>query len=116
MKLPIALALEYPKRPNGLLPSIDLAKIHSLTFDDVDPKRYPLYYLTRSLIEKNSSYNVLINALDEILVDKFLDSKIAFGDIYKIIYSESEKFNPVKLNTPEEIVLLDREIKEKYTL
>ena len=58
--------------------------IRNLTFETVDKKKFPMINLKKRIFEYPSS-SIIINAANEILVDQFLQKKIAFMKIYKII-------------------------------
>lgn len=63
-------------------------------------------------IKKGHSHQVVLNATDEVLVNAFLDSKIKFTDIAKIIEIMLKKHQPEKLDTIEKILDLDRRTRE----
>ena len=52
-----------------------------LTFSDVDLKKYPSVKILKLNQVLNESGYILINALNEVLVEKFLENKISFTDI-----------------------------------
>ncbi len=86
MRLPIQYALFYPKRlPNAMIPRLDTKKSHSLTFDPLDPARYPCFNLAVSAAKKGGTYPAVLSAADEVAVQAFLDSKIRFTDIPRVI-------------------------------
>ncbi len=58
--------------------------IQNLTFKKVEKKKFPMINLKKRIFEYPSS-SIIINAANEILVDQFLQKKIAFMKIYKII-------------------------------
>lgn len=81
MKIPIALALNYPERLNLGLDRLDLCG-KSLTFEKIDDKRYPCFSLVKQAIIKGKNYPCAISAANEIAVNAFLQGKIKFTDIY----------------------------------
>ena len=86
MRLPIQYALFYPKRlPNAMIPRLDTKKSHSLTFDPLDSARYPCFDLAVSAAKKGGTYPAVLSAADEVAVQAFLDFKIGFTDIPKVI-------------------------------
>ena len=58
--------------------------IKNLTFKEVDKKTFPIYKL-KNRVNEHPSTSIIINASNEILVDQFLQKKIPFLSIYKII-------------------------------
>lgn len=81
MKIPIALALNYPERLNLGLDRLDLCG-KSLTFEKIDDKRYPCFSLVKQAIIKGNNYPCAISAANEIAVNAFLQGRIKFTDIY----------------------------------
>jgi len=59
-------------------------KIHNLSFDNVNNKIFPIIKLKNKVNEHPSS-SIIVNAANEILVDQFLQKKIPFLAISKII-------------------------------
>ncbi len=84
MKIPIALALNYPERLNLGLDRLDLCG-KSLTFEKIDDKRYPCFSLVKQAIIKGNNYPCAISAANEIAVNAFLQGKIKFTDIYSFL-------------------------------
>ena len=114
MTLPIALALYHPNRPQHCIEPLDFASLGQLSIDRISEERYPLYYLIKEAVQKDESYCVLVNALDECAVDAFLCNKISYDGIYKIIRKGIEDFVPLKINSPQDIFELDREIRTRF--
>ena len=86
MRLPIQYALFYPKRfANKMIPRLDTTQSHSLTFDPLDWARYPCFSLAISAGKQGGTYPAVLSAADEVAVQAFLNSKIGFTDIPKII-------------------------------
>src|ERR1019366_2328521 len=85
MCLPIQYALTYPERLPGRLPSLDLAKAKSLEFYEPDFRRFPCLTLAREAARKGGSWPAVLNAANEVSVHAFLDGKIRFTDIARIV-------------------------------
>ncbi len=81
MKLPIQLALTYPKRIKTGVKPVDFTKL-TLTFEKIDYKRYPCFPLVLEGIKKGKNYPCAISAADEVAVNLFLQGLIKFTDIY----------------------------------
>lgn len=113
MQIPIAYALNYPVRLKNSIEKIDLFKIRDLYFEKPDLEKFKCLKLAYIAIEKGHSHQVVLNAANEILVQAFLDKKIKFTDIPKIIEEMLNMHEGVTLNTVEEILKLDKDIKEK---
>jgi 1-deoxy-D-xylulose-5-phosphate reductoisomerase len=86
MRLPIQYALFYPKRlPNTMIPRLDTSISQTLTFDPMEPGRFPCFELAVSAGKQGGTYPAALSASDEVAVQAFLDSKIGFTDIPKVI-------------------------------
>ena len=118
MKGPIGYALAYPERLRRKDPPFDLPKEGgNLTFSSPDYKTFKSLRLAREAGEKGGSYPVVLNAANEILVQRFLGGEIPFTDIQDGI---EEALNSHKASynlSVEEILELDegvrREMKSK---
>lgn len=81
MRLPILYALNYPKRVQASFERMDLAKIMSLTFEAPDQETFPCLGLAYEVLKNGGIQPVVLNAANEILVDRFLKDEIGFYDI-----------------------------------
>ena len=82
MRHPIQFALFYPeRRPNVTLPEFDLLETRELTFEAMDPSRYPCFDLAMKYARIGGTYNAVLAGADEAAVDLFLARKIRFSDI-----------------------------------
>jgi len=85
MRLPIQYALTFPKRMNTNIPKIDFAKRCSLNFGKPDLDKFRCLYLAKEAIKAGGSMPAVLNASNEIAVNKFISGKIRFLDISRII-------------------------------
>ncbi|MDD5132204.1 MAG: 1-deoxy-D-xylulose-5-phosphate reductoisomerase [bacterium] len=85
MKLPIQYALCHPDRSANELPKLDLPKIGKLTFSKPDFTRFPCLRYAYQAAETGSTMPAVMSAADEIAVQSFLDNKIGFSQISKVI-------------------------------
>lgn len=113
MQIPIAYALHYPNRFVNHIEKIDLFEIETLTFEKPDLEKFQCLKLAFEAIEKGHSHQVVLNAANEVLVDAFLNKKITYTQIPKELKKMLEEHTSRALNTVEEILALDKEIKEK---
>jgi len=85
MKIPIAYALTYPERIINDLPSLDLVKIGKLEFLKPDIKKFSCLALAYAAGLCGGTAPVVLNAADEVAVSAFIEKKIRFIDLPKII-------------------------------
>ncbi|MBI3460867.1 1-deoxy-D-xylulose-5-phosphate reductoisomerase [Candidatus Acetothermia bacterium] len=115
MKLPIQYALTYPERMATELPRLDLIK-HKLEFDPVGEKRYPAFRTVVEAGKVGGTLPAVVNATDEVLVQRFLNGEIPFTGIAQGIQEIAEQHEPMKNPTLEEILEADRWTRERASM
>jgi len=86
MELPILYALTYPDRvPDHGVRRFDPVAAGALTFEALQPARFPAYVVGRDAARAGGTAPAMFNAANEVAVQLFLDEKIAFGRIAEII-------------------------------
>lgn len=86
MHLPIQYALEYPHHlENNQIQKLDLTEVGNLHFEKLSYERYPLVKLAIESLKKGKLQCTILNAANEAAVRLFLEEKIKFVDIEKII-------------------------------
>ncbi|MBI5740819.1 MAG: 1-deoxy-D-xylulose-5-phosphate reductoisomerase [Nitrospirae bacterium] len=85
MKGPISYALSWPGRFDAVLPALDLAAVGELTFLAPDTKKYPSLLLAYDAIRTGGTMPCVLNAANEVAVEAFLDRRISFTDIPRVI-------------------------------
>jgi 1-deoxy-D-xylulose-5-phosphate reductoisomerase len=93
MKLPIQFALTYPERLKNIYPRTNLPLIGQLTFFEPDLDKFECLKIAYSALESGGSAPCVLNAANEIAVDKFLKGEIKFSRIPYIINKSLEKIN-----------------------
>ena len=113
MQIPIAYALNYPNRLINQIKKIDLFAIETLKFEKPDLEKFACLALAFEAIKKGHSYQVVLNAANEVLVDAFLQKKITYTQIPKGIKKMLDNHKPIELNTVDQILALDHQIKKE---
>ena len=85
MHLPIAVALAYPERIEGVVPAPDLAAIGRLDFEALDPRRFPAVALARDAGRRGGTAPAVLNAANEEAVALFLKGTIRFPRIVTLV-------------------------------
>jgi len=85
MKFPIQYALLYPDRVAAPFARLDLARIRSLEFLPVDGERFPAVALAYAALRAGGSMPAVLNAANEIAVQRFLDGELPFTGIVEIV-------------------------------
>lgn len=113
MQIPIAYALNYPKRLENQINKLNLFDIRDLTFEKPDLNKFKCLRLAYEAIQKGHSFQVILNAANEVLVDAFLNRKIKYTDIPNGIEKVMNMYEKRELNSVDEILAFDEEVKKK---
>jgi 1-deoxy-D-xylulose-5-phosphate reductoisomerase len=81
MRLPILYALSWPERIKSSVGSLDLTAMEPLTFEMPDFDRFPCLALAYKALEIGGTMPAVLNAADEVAVEKFLKGEISFIEI-----------------------------------
>lgn len=109
MKLPIQLAFTYPDRiQNNCLDTLDLLKVGNLTFEAPDREVFKGLDLAYKAGRIGKSMPTVLNAANEIAVDLFLNKKIKFLDIYKIIEKAMDNHEVEEIDNLDSILRIDQ--------
>jgi len=113
MKIPISNILYGSKKNIFNIKKIDITTLNNLSFQKVSAKKFPSINLIKRSLKFNSSIPTIINASNEVLVDMFLNKKIGFLDIVRIVgrIFKDEDFNKYatrKLSSINDIKIIDR--------
>ena len=108
MQLPIAFAVNAQMNEK-ILSHVDLLKVGSLEFREITTDRYPIWQIKDELL-KNPARGVVVNAANEVSIEKFIAKEIGFMDIAKNIIKAYEKFDAVPKNV-DDVFALDKEVR-----
>jgi 1-deoxy-D-xylulose-5-phosphate reductoisomerase len=85
MRVPISYALTYPERASTPVSALDFRAGLTLEFESPDLERFPLLRLAREAGERGGTYPCAFNAANEIAVSAFLDRRIGFNEIARLV-------------------------------
>lgn len=85
MKLPIALALDWPHRVPKAQPALDFTAAHTWTFEPVDDAAFPAVQLARHVAKQKGTYPAVYNAANEEAAEAFLRGRIKFPQIVDVV-------------------------------
>jgi 1-deoxy-D-xylulose-5-phosphate reductoisomerase len=91
MRLPIQYAFSYPERWDGLLPSLDFTRLGALEFQAPDRTRFPCLDLAYQALRTGRAWPVALNAANEVAVEAFLQGRLTFGGIARVIAQVLER-------------------------
>lgn len=108
MRIPIQYALSFPNRYELDLPSLDLIKVQSLTFEPVDFQRFPLLECAYLAGKREDGSAAALNGANEEAVGAFLRGKISFIDIDTLVVDAFNSMSYNDLNTLEDAIAADQ--------
>ena len=111
MSCPIAHALAWPERIEVPRCRLDLATAGPLTFEPPDDARFPALGLARSALRAGGALPLVLNAVNEVAVQAFLDRAIGFRDIVRLIETMLAREQPATPGSLEEVQELDAGIR-----
>ena len=85
MRTPIAYSLAWPRRMYAPTERLDLTRIASLTFEAPDLERFPALGLAQHALRRGGGACTILNAADEIAVEAFLQRRISFYGIARVV-------------------------------
>ena len=86
MRLPIQCAITYPERvPLGGSRPLDLIQVGKLTFEAIDPARFPCLGLAMEAGRRGGTFPAVLVGADEVAVEKFLAGRLGFMEIPLLI-------------------------------
>ncbi|NDJ17852.1 1-deoxy-D-xylulose-5-phosphate reductoisomerase [Myxacorys almedinensis] len=92
MRLPLLYALSYPERIQTDWERLDLVKAGNLTFREPDHAKYPCMQLAYAMGRTGGCMPAILNAANEQVVALFLEEKIRFLDIPKLIEQVCDRY------------------------
>ncbi len=85
MRLPIAYALTYPRRLPLNSPPLDLCAVSRLTCESPDVTRFPGLALGYAAAQSGGTMPAVLNAANEVAVAAFLEGRLKFLDIPRMV-------------------------------
>ena len=108
MRLPIQLAMTYPERLPCPVEPLDLAQCADLSFCKPDTHAFPCLALARACAQKGGTACPVMNGANEEAVALYLQDKIGFYDIYRLVKLAVDTVPFIQNPTLEEILEADR--------
>ena len=115
MRIPIAYALAWPDRMPTPAQRLDLAAIARLDFGEPDLERFPALRLAREALEAGGSAPAVLNAANEVAVATFLDGRIPFPDISKLVEIALQENDSPGPQSIEDVFEIDRKVRSEVT-
>jgi 1-deoxy-D-xylulose-5-phosphate reductoisomerase len=104
---PISYALFYPERTPGGFPAFDLSKVGKLEFLPPDLDRFPCLRLGYDAGRAGGTMPAVMNAANEVAVNSFLEEKIPYSAIARVIEAVMVRHAPVDISSLEVVLSAD---------
>jgi 1-deoxy-D-xylulose-5-phosphate reductoisomerase len=112
MRTPIAHALAFPERIEAGVDFLDLARTGALHFEAPDVSRFPCLRLAYEALAAGGCAPAILNAANEVAVERFLAGHIAFTDIPQLIQAVLARCEGGALGTLDDVMEADRAARE----
>jgi len=112
MRLPIAYALTYPRRLPLNSPPLDLCRIAQLTFEEPDLERFPSLRLGYEAAATGGTLPAVLNAANEVAVAAFLEGRLSFLGIPRVVEEAMRAHAPEPLQNLEQVLKVNRWARE----
>ena len=107
MRTPIAQTLAYPERIEAGTAPFDIFKLAQLTFEAPDLARFPCLGLAYAALEAAGTAPAILNAANEIAVQAFLEERLPFTGIARVVEQTLEQLAPSVDDTLEHVLEAD---------
>jgi 1-deoxy-D-xylulose-5-phosphate reductoisomerase len=107
MRIPIQLALTWPDRVEGNVKRLNLAEIKTLTFQEPDLEKFPSLKLGWRAAEAGGTMGAVLNAANEVAVDRFFKREITFVRIFEIVKEVMDRHTLVAHPTLDDVLQAD---------
>jgi len=112
MRTPIAHALAWPDRIESGVKALDLFSIARLDFEPPDVGRFPCLRFAYEAIERGGSTTTALNAANEVAVAAFLEQRLSFLGIPRVIEATLENLETTSVESVEAILEVDQQARE----
>jgi len=109
MRLPIQYALSYPYRHQNPFPKLNFSTLTALNFYEPNRQLFPCLDLAYSALQRGGNIPCILNAANEVAVEAFLNQRIGFYDIPKIIEQSISKISLIQKPTLQQLIETDKE-------
>ena len=113
METPIQFAFSFPERIESYLPRLDFTKYPHLTFERPDRSTFRCLDLAYNAIERGGNMPCVMNAANEVAVQRFIDGKIGFLDIADYVEQSMQTASFIPNPTLDDLLETDKTIRCK---
>jgi 1-deoxy-D-xylulose-5-phosphate reductoisomerase len=113
MRVPISYALHHPERADVDVPTLDLATLGELTFEEPDTETFPCLRLARAAGEAGGTAPCVLNAADEVAVEAFLAGRLPFTGIAELVERALEELPTQPITHFDDLFAADAEARAR---
>ena len=114
METPIQYAFSFPERIESHLPRLDFANYPNLTFERPDRETFRCLDLAYRAIARGGNMPCVMNAANEVAVQRFIDGQIGFLDIADFVESAMQSAPFIANPTLDDLLETDKEIRNNH--
>ena len=112
MRVPISYALHFPERADVSMQPLDLAAVRELTFERPDTDTFPCLRLAREAGRAGGTAPCVLNAANEVAVEAFLEGRIPFASIPRVVEETLYVVPPITPSHFEDLYAADAEARD----
>lgn len=112
MRSPIAHALAWPERMESGVPRLNLAEVAQLNFAEPDLDRFPCLGLARQALIQGGTATAVLNAANEVAVQRFLERQIRYTAIPGVVEKTLEELGGGPADSIERVLTADEQARE----
>jgi 1-deoxy-D-xylulose-5-phosphate reductoisomerase len=109
MTFPIQHALLHPTRAPGVETALDFSQLLALEFRPIDETRFPMLRIAREVMHAGGTAPAIYNAANEVAVAAFLDARLPFVGIPRVVAQTLEKLPSSEPNDLATVLAIDAE-------
>lgn len=113
METPIQYAFSFPERIESYLPRLDFAKYSQLTFEAPDTETFRCLPLAYEAIARGGNMPCIMNAANEVAVQRFIEGKISFLQIADFVEAQMQRAPFVAKPTLDDLFQTDETIRRQ---
>ena len=111
METPIQNAFSFPERIESFLPRLSFEKYSQLTFENPDTKTFRCLDLAYQAIDKGGNMPCIMNAANEVAVQRFIDGKLTFLQIADFVEEQMQRAPFIAKPTLDDLFRTDAEVR-----
>lgn len=111
METPIQYALSFPTRIESHLPRLDWTRYSQLTFEEPDTRTFRCLQLAYDAIARGGNMPCIMNAANEVAVQRFIEGKITFLQIADFVEEQMQRAHFIANPTLDDLFATDAAVR-----